>query len=170
MDRTEAALLLGVSTRASRRQVDAAFRTRVRVSHPDRFPPGSEAAEDATTVMQQLTEARRTLTGAAPAEPPDPAPRERVVHPDGAPAYLRRSSVPDPSEQFRSPADTDRLARTWGLWWGSFLVASAVVSFVIGARARTNDALPIWSPALALIGTVSLAIAWRAHRRLRRRR
>jgi hypothetical protein len=96
--------------------------------------------------------------------------QDTVVHPDGGAAYFRRTSMPDPAERFRSAADTDRLARTWGLWWGSFLVVSAVVSFVIGSRARTNDALPIWSPALALIGLVCLAIAGRADRRLRRRR
>ena len=70
-------------------------------------------------------------------------------------------SVDDGSTQ----TDTLALERQRGI-----TIKSAVVSFVIGSRARTNDALPIWSPALALIGLVSLAISWRAHRRLRRRR
>jgi len=164
MDRSDAARLLGVSTGASARQVESAFRKRVRVSHPDRFPPGSEAAEDATVVMRQLTDARRTLTGGAEARP-----GETVTHPEHGAAYLTRDRPPDASEPFRSPADTDRLARSWGLWWGCFLLASAVASFVVGSRASTNDALPIWSPALAVIGLVSIAIGWRAHRRLTQR-
>jgi len=163
MDRSEAAQLLGVSTRASARQVESAFRKRVRVEHPDRFPPGSEAADDATALMQRLTDARRALT-----VDPDPGPRETVTHPDHGAAYLTRESVSDTSEEFRSPADTDRLARSWGLWWGCFLLVSAVASFLIGSRSTTNDALPIWSPALALIGLVSIAIGVRAHRRLTR--
>jgi curved DNA-binding protein CbpA len=164
MDRSEARRLLGVSPGASPRAVASAFRTRVRVSHPDRFPPGSEAAEDAAVVMRQLTDARRVLIG-------DPQPTQqpgvtgsRAEH--GAP-YVTREAAPGASERFRSAADIDRLARSWGLWWGSFLVVAAVASFIIGSRSATNDAVPIWSPALALIGLVSLIIGWRAHRRLR---
>ena len=163
MDRSEARRLLGVAPGASARQVESAFRKRVRVSHPDRYPPGSEAAEDATVVMQQLTDARRVLSETAP-------PRGAAV--TGSPAehgaaYVTREVAPGAAERFRSAADIDRLARSWGLWWGSFLVVAALASFLIGSRSATNDAMPIWSPALALIGLVSLVIGWRAHRRLR---
>lgn len=164
MDRSEARRLLGVSPGASPRQVESAFRKRVRVSHPDRYPPGSEAAEDATVVMQQLTAARRTLSS-----DPEP-PREAVVTGSpgkGGAAYVTRPDGPNTAERFRSAEDIDRLARSWGLWWGSFLVVAAIGSFIIGSRSATNDAVPIWSPALALIGLVSLVIGWRAHRRLR---
>jgi hypothetical protein len=164
MDRITAARLLGVSPRAATRQVERAFRKEVAVSHPDRFPPGSEAAEDASVRLRALVEARAALVGEPP--PPQPARPDPVTHPDNGAAYLTRDSAPGSDDQFRSPADTDRLARAWGLAWGSFLVVAAVVSYVVGAQSATNDALPIWSPALALIGAVSLAIGWRAHRRL----
>ena len=164
MDRSEARRLLGVSPGASARQVESAFRKRVHASHPDRYPPGSEAAEDATVVMQQLTDARRVLRGESR--------RTQEAGVTGSPAehgaaYVTRQHAPGASERFRSAADIDRLARSWGLWWGSFLVVAAIGSFIIGSRSATNDAVPIWSPALALIGLVSLVIGWRAHRRLR---
>jgi hypothetical protein len=72
-------------------------------------------------------------------------------------------------EGFRSRRDSDRLARAWGYGWGGFLMLSAIVCAVIGSMAPTNDALPIWSPGLAVIGGIALAIGWRADRRLRRR-
>jgi hypothetical protein len=164
MDRIAAARLLGVSPGAATRQVERAFRTRVAVSHPDRFPPGSEAAEDATVRLRALVEARAILVGEPP--PPDHVLTDPVDHVDNGAAYVTRAAAPEGADQFRSPADTDRLARAWGLAWGSFLLAAAVVSYVVGAHSATNDALPIWSPALALIGVVSLGIGWRAHRRL----
>jgi hypothetical protein len=55
----------------------------------------------------------------------------------------------------------------WGLGWGGFLLLSAVVSLVIGSASPTNDALPLWSPALAAIGSGCVVIGWRAARRLR---
>jgi hypothetical protein len=71
------------------------------------------------------------------------------------------------SEGFRSARDTDRLARAWGYAWGSFLLVSAVVCVVIGASTSSNDALPLWSPGLALVGGIALVIGRRADRRLR---
>jgi len=57
--------------------------------------------------------------------------------------------------------------RTWGLAWGSFLLASAVICALVGATQPSNDALPLWSPALALGGLVAMVIGVRAGLRLR---
>ncbi len=80
------------------------------------------------------------------------------------------ASGPGPAdpEGFRSPRDSDRLARTWGYGWGGFLMLSAIVCAIIGATQDVNNALPIWSPGLALTGGIALAIGYRADRRLRR--
>jgi curved DNA-binding protein CbpA len=169
MDRTTAARLLGVPQDASGRRLRRAYRARVTSTHPDRFPPGSEAWEDANAALQRLNEAVRVL-GAPPA-----APGSGLEAGSGPSATSAAGASYDPvaswersSEGFRSPRDSDRLARAWGYWWGGFLLASAVVCAVIGAQTPSNDALPIWSPALAVIGGVAVAIGWRADRRLRR--
>jgi len=164
MDRATAARLLGVPEDASGRRLTRAYRARVSATHPDRFPPGSEAWEDANEALIRLNEAMAVLaapasgtTGAAPT-----ATSAAGTSYDAVPSWERSS------EGFRSPRDADRLARAWGYWWGGFLVLAAIVSAVIGAQNEPNDALPIWSPALAVIGGFSLAIGWRADRRLRR--
>ena len=75
MDRAEAARLLGVDPACSPRQADKAFKALVRERHPDRYPPGSEAWEDASALMPLLTETRArvgtagTLANEAEAEP-----------------------------------------------------------------------------------------------------
>ena len=61
MDRTTAARLLGVPEDASDRRLRRAYRTRVTATHPDRFPPGSEAWEDANDALTRLNEAVRVL-------------------------------------------------------------------------------------------------------------
>ena len=162
MDRDTAASLLGVPPGASAARVSRAYRARVRVTHPDRFPPGSEAWEDASHALQRLNEARRTmgLPDGSPAAGPATAGTVGAEYPGVTP--WERSS-----EGFRSRRDADRLARAWGYAWGAFLVASAVVSWLVGSAAARNDALPLWSPALAVIGLVSLGIGRRADRRLR---
>ncbi len=60
-----------------------------------------------------------------------------------------------------------RSARLRGLSWGVFLLLAALGSYLVGAATPSNDAVPLWSPALALIGLVSLALGWRAHLKLR---
>lgn len=164
MDRDTAARVLGVPVDASPARVNRAYRARVRVTHPDRFPPGSEAWEDAGHAMQSLNEARHAL-----GLPPDPpaGPFRGATAADGS-TYADVPSWERSSEGFRSARDTDRLARAWGYSWGAFLLVSAVVSWLVGYSEPVNDALPLWSPALAVIGLVSLGIGRRADRRLRR--
>ncbi len=164
MDRDTAARLLGVPTDASRARVSRAYRARVRVTHPDRFPPGSEAWEDASHAMQALNEARQAL--GVPVGPTTTGSAPGATASDGS-TYAEVPSWERSSEGFRSARDTDRLVRAWGYSWGAFLVVSAVVSWLVGSAATVNDAVPLWSPALAVIGLVSLGIGRRADRRLR---
>jgi hypothetical protein len=160
MDRDTAARVLGVPADASAARVRRAYRARARITHPDRFPPGSEAWEEASLAMQSLNEARHALGG--PVEPPPAGATPRPAAPStyaGVPSHG--------SDGFRSARDTDRLARAWGYSWGGFLVAAAVVSWLVGSAAPVNDAVPLWSPGLAVIGLVSLVIGRRADRRIR---
>ncbi len=165
MDRATAAAVLGVPPDAPLPRLVKAHRTRVKATHPDRFPPGSEAWEDANHQLQRVNEALWVLTGPPGGRhAPSDVPAEAAQRPtyDEVPSWERSS------EGFRSPRDSDRLARAWGFGWGGFLLLSAVVCAIIGSMASANDALPIWSPGLALIGGIALAIGWRADRRLRR--
>ena len=165
MDRTTAAHLLGVPEDASERRVTRAYRARVKATHPDRFPPGSEAWVDANEALTCLNQALAVLgapvLGPAAAGGPTATSAAGTSY-DAVPSWERSS------EGFRSPSDSDRLARAWGYGWGGFLLASALVCAVIGAQTPSNDALPIWSPALAVIGGFAVALGWRADRRLRR--
>ena len=165
MDRRTAAVVLGVPADASRRRLTQAYRARVRATHPDRFPPGSEAWEDANHELQRLNEAMRVLGLPGPA--PEAASRPSATSTSGT-TYDAVPSRDRSSEGFRTPDQSDRLARAWGYGWGAFLLVSAVLSAVVGASQPTNDAFPIWAPALAVIGAVAVAIGWRADRRLRR--
>ncbi|HSN06420.1 MAG TPA: J domain-containing protein [Candidatus Angelobacter sp.] len=167
MDRQTAARVLGVPVDASPARVNRAYRARARLTHPDRFPPGSEAWEDAGHAMQSLNEARHAL--GVPAPPPPTRAAAGGTAADGS-TYAGAPSWERSSEGFRSPSDADRLARAWGYGWGAFLVVSAVVSWFVGYSAPVNDALPLWSPALAAIGLVSLGMGLRADRRIRARR
>jgi len=166
MDRPTAARMLGVPEDASARRVTRAYRARVKATHPDRFPPGSEAWEDANEALTGLNQAMAVL--GAPTQGLTAGGGPSATSSAGA-SYDAVPSWERSSEGFRSPRDSDRLARAWGYWWGGFLVLAAVVSALIGAQSEPNDALPIWSPALAVIGGFSLAIGWRADRRLRSR-
>jgi hypothetical protein len=168
-ERVDAARLLGVPVEATSDQVDAAYRELVRERHPDLFPEGSPDRESATRAMQELNAARRTLvardTAFASADA-DAADRSSTMVPDGpAVAPWSRATVgaSDAAQALRS-------ARLRGLCWGVFLLVAAVVSWLVGAGGRTNDAVPLWSPALAAIGVLSLILSWRAHVRLRRLR
>ena len=187
MDRATAAALLGVRPDASGSEIDAAFRLLAGLTHPDRFPVGSASWEDATRGMQDLVEARRVLATMAPEQPvrrttsssPDhrtPGYRLRDVRPQDGPGY--RLSDPDgaPGENVPSwerepvghgdPLAIDRRMRNRAFGWGALLLASAGLSFAVGAAQPVNDALPFWSPALALTGLLSIATGWRSHRRL----
>jgi hypothetical protein len=170
MDRAAAARLLGVPEDASARRATRAYRARVKVTHPDRFPPGSEAWEDANESLVALNQAMAVLGAQVQglAGGAGPTPTSASGTPSSRTPYGTVPSWERSSEGFRSPRDSDRLARAWGYSWGGFLVLAAVVSALIGAQSEPNDALPIWSPALAVIGGFSLAIGWRADRRLRR--
>ena len=175
MERVEAARVLGVDPGASARAVERAFRRRTRETHPDRFPPGSEAWEDASDRLRALVEARAALNGPAP-EPPAPAEWRHTAEDGGTWAWAHEApTTRSPSgrpygadDPFPTPTDVDRRIRAWGLGWGGFLVLAALVSYLVGASQPTNDALPLWSPALAITGAVAIAIGLRAHRRLTR--
>jgi hypothetical protein len=165
MDRVTAAGVLGVPPGASSRRLTKAYRARVRSTHPDRFPPGSEAWEDANAALVRLNEAVRVL--GLPPGPDDVAAAPSATSASGE-TYDAVPSWERSSEGFRSPRDTDRMARAWGYAWGAFLIASAVACWFVGSTGPVNDAVPLWSPALAVIGVVAIAIGWRADRRLRR--
>jgi hypothetical protein len=165
MDRETAAAVLGVRPDARLDRLAKAHRAKVKATHPDRFPPGSEAWEDANHELARVNEALWVLAG-PPSERREPT--DRAGEPAPGSPYDDVPSWERSSEGFRSPRDSDRLARAWGYGWGGFLLLSAVVSAVIGSMTAANDALPIWSPGLALIGGIAVAIGWRADRRLRR--
>lgn len=173
VDRVEAGRVLGVERDASVRAVERAFRRRARDTHPDRFPPGSEAWEDASGRMRQLVEARAVLVAPAPAQEED---WRRTAEDGGTWAWAHEApTTRSPSgrpygadDPFPTPTDVDRRIRAWGLGWGGFLVLAALVSYLVGATQPTNDALPFWSPALFLTGCVAIALGLRAHRRLTR--
>ena len=165
MDRETAAAVLGVRVDARRDRLAKAHRAKVKATHPDRFPPGSEAWEDANHELQRVNEALWVLAG-----PPSGRrmTADRADESSAAAAYAEVPSWERSSEGFRSPRDSDRLARAWGYGWGSFLMLSAIACAVIGATQSVNDALPLWSPGLALTGAIALTIGIRADRRLRR--
>ncbi|MFN8169474.1 MAG: J domain-containing protein [Candidatus Nanopelagicales bacterium] len=159
MDRVAAARVLGIDPGASPERVERAFRALVRRTHPDRFPPGSEAWEDASYAMAELNEARAVMGSPAP-EP------VTEVDADGTRWRWAETSTPAQPEFRVDPLAADRRARGWGLSWGAFLLVASAVSLLVGAHGTTNDALPLWAPALAITGVVSLAIGLRAHERL----
>jgi hypothetical protein len=110
--------------------------------------------------MAELNEARAVLAVAAP-------PPVTEVDADGTRWRWAETTSPVEPAWRVDPRAADRRARTWGLSWGSFLVGAAVLSYLIGARSTPNDALPLWSPALALTGLVAIALGLRAAHRLR---
>jgi hypothetical protein len=112
--------------------------------------------------MAELNAARALLSVAAP-------PPVTEVDCDGTRWRWAEVSTPVEAEWRVDPRAADRRARAWGLSWGSFLVLAAVLSSMIGARSTPNDALPLWSPALAVTGAVAVVIGLRAHQRLTRR-
>jgi hypothetical protein len=178
MDRTAAARVLGVAPGASARQVERAFRAAVRRTHPDRYPPGSEAWEDASAALRALTEARAAwyadLTGEAPPPGPDPArpsagPGIRVAgRTEAGDRWAWAEDAPPPPAWVVDEERIQRRRRSWGYGWGGFLLASSALSLVVGARPDGNVALPLWAPALAITGIVALVLGRRADRELRR--
>jgi hypothetical protein len=183
VDRATAAALLGVRPDAPGAEVDAAFRLLAGLTHPDRFPDGSAAWEDATRGMQDLVEARRVLaaepirrTPTSSADGAAPGYRLRDVRPEDGPGYRLTDPAGGPGENVPSwerepvghgdPVAIDRRMRNRAFGWGALLLASAGLSFAVGAAQPVNDALPFWSPALALTGLLSIATGWRSHRRL----
>ncbi len=155
---------------ASSRQVERAFRDAVRRTHPDRFPPGSEAWEDASEALRSLTEARAAWYAgdAAATDGPDSAAGVRVA--GRTAAGDRWAWAEDAPRHPDWSFDEERILRRrriWGLSWGGFLLASAAVSLLVGARDGSNLALPLWAPALALTGILALVLGWWAHRSMR---
>jgi len=181
VDRATAAALLGVRPDAEGPEVDAAFRVLAGLTHPDRFPVGSASWEDANRGMQSLVEARRVLVttprppgGTAYRSGAGPAYRLHDVVPEDGPGY--RVADGGPGESVPSwerapvghgdPIAIDRRMRNRAFGWGALLLASSGLSFAVGAAQPVNDALPFWSPALAITGLLSIATGWRSHRRL----
>ena len=162
MDRRTAAALLGVHPDATSTEVDAAFRVLAGLTHPDRFPEGSAAWEDATRGMQSLVEARRTMAVAPPeGARPEPSARTSAGEPvESVPSWER-----EPVGR-GDPVAIDRRMRARAFGWGALLLVSAGLSVAVGATQPVNDALPFWAPALALTGVLSIATGWRSHRRL----
>ena len=160
MDRRTAAAVLGVRPDASVAEVDAAFRVLAGLTHPDRFPEGSASREDATRGMQDLVEARRILAAAAPT-PADLAAHTAAGDPVESVPSWERAEV-----GHGDPVAIDRRMRTRAFGWGALLLASSGMSYAIGATQPVNDAMPVWSPALALCGLLSIATGWRSHRHL----
>ena len=165
MDRETAAAVLGVRVDARLDRLAKAHRAKVKATHPDRFPPGSEAWEDANHELQRVNEAMWVLAGPSSGRATT---TDRPDEPPTGPAYAEVPSRERSSEGFRTPDQSDRLARAWGYGWGSFLLLSAIACAIIGATQDVNNALPIWSPGLALTGAIALTIGVRADRRLRR--
>lgn len=159
MDRGIAAALLRVEPGASPARVEKAFRARVRERHPDQFPPGSEAHEDAERDLRALLDAREVLGAPAPAP---------LLHDVETGAWVWADDLPHrrDDEGFLSPEEADRRLRRRAGIWGAFLVVSAGVSVAIGTSTGHTDGLLIWAPALLIVGLVSLGLALRAHRRL----
>lgn len=86
-----AAAILNVSSTASRAEVDAAFRLRARMSHPDRFAGASAGdIQAATAEFVRVGRARDVLHGVRPAptfhaNPPRSAPHSSAPNPDRSP-------------------------------------------------------------------------------------
>jgi hypothetical protein len=161
MDRRTAAAVLGVRPDSSSTEVDAAFRVLAGLTHPDRFPEGSASWEDATRGMQDLVEARRVLATAPPIAEVAPSAHTADGDPVEAVPSWERAEV-----GHGDPTAIDRRMRARAFGWGALLLASSVMSYAVGATQPVNDALPVWSPALALCGLLSIATGWRSHRRV----
>lgn len=163
MDRATAAAVLGVRPDSSGAEVDAAFRVLAGLTHPDRFPEGSASWEDATRGMQSLVEARRVL---ATAPVPRAASAEPAAYDAGGQPVEAVPSWERADVGHGDPVAIDRRMRARAFGWGALLLASAGLSYAVGATQPVNDAMPVWSPALALCGLLSIATGWRSHRRL----
>lgn len=161
MDRRTAAAVLGVRPDSTATEVDAAFRVLAGLTHPDRYPEGSASWEDATRGMQDLVEARRVLAAAPPPGASEPPARSAAGDPVESVPSWERAEV-----GHGDPVAIDRRMRTRAFGWGALLLASSGLSYAVGATQPVNDAMPVWSPALALCGLLSIATGWRSHRRL----
>lgn len=159
MDRVTAARVLGVPADATPAEVDAAYRVRVRERHPDRFVADTVEWRSATRAMQELNDARGALASGGSRAARGAADAAGAAQP--APPWER--ATVGPADELHAY----RVTRLRGLVWGAFLLVAAVVGYLIGVARPTNDALPLWSPSLAVIGLASLALGLRADRRLR---
>jgi hypothetical protein len=151
MDRGEAAALLRVGPGAAPGTVEKAFRARVRERHPDQFPPGSEAHEDAERDLRALLVAREVLGAPAPAP---------LLHDVETGAWVWADDLPyrRDDEGFLSPEEANRHLQRRATLWGMFLVVASGVAVVIGESTGHTDGLVIWAPALFVTGSVSIAI------------
>ena len=61
MTPTTARIILGVSETTSQEEIKQAYRGRIRLTHPDRFPPGSQDWENANKMQRELNEAYDVL-------------------------------------------------------------------------------------------------------------
>ena len=163
MSRADAAQTLGVRATSGPDEVDRAFRAAVRRRHPDRYPAGSEAAEDATRDLLALLEARDVMGAQSPAP---------LVHDSETGAWVWLDDLPHrrDDEGFMAPEEADRRLRRRMLLWGAFLLLSAGIGTAIGTSSGHTDGLAIWAPTLVVIALISIGIGLAADRRLRRPR
>jgi hypothetical protein len=68
-----AAAIIGVSSDATKEEIDSAYKQRARLLHPDRFDAGSKQQETANESMQQLNEARDFMANYKPSKTPPTA-------------------------------------------------------------------------------------------------
>jgi hypothetical protein len=105
LTRSAALAMLGLSARASAREVSRAYRRLAKTTHPDIAGPGDH---DATRRFAALTEAYRLLTPTPTPSPPEPPPlrhsipvRVRFAQQSPIVAGPVRVTAPDPSSTRR---------------------------------------------------------------------
>lgn len=82
MNRDQAASFLGVSTQASPEEIEAAYRARALVMHPDKQTQGSPAHAAAQDMMRDLNEARRVMQASVSEPMTDRGPKSSTTEGD----------------------------------------------------------------------------------------
>jgi hypothetical protein len=146
--RCQALEVLGLSSTATRTDVDAAWRMLAKVWHPDRFPGDEKLQRAAEEKLKTINAAHAELLSSGPASP-----RSSVKDPAAEPAPARpRSAEPKVVHHTRT-------ALRIGLpRWLPRLFAFALVVFVCAVVVKATDAWIISQPGMAPLYT-----AWRAN-------
>lgn len=148
--RCQALEVLGLSSSATRADVDAAWRMLAKVWHPDRFPGDEKLQRAAEEKLKAINAAHAVLLSSGPASP-----RSSVKNPAAEPEPQRSQPV---SARHR-PARPARTTRRIGLprWLPRFF-ALALVVFVCAVVVKATDIWLISQPGIA-----PLYSAWRAN-------